>query len=207
MDAILIIGAVLGTLLAFMIHEYCHGAMAYQLGDPTAKYEGRLTLNPIVHIDPIGSLVLVTSIIMSQGKWVIGWAKPVRFDANNLKSPFFDAGLIAMAGPMSNFILCFVLGILVQLVPLPPVAVRLLTLVIAANLGFGLFNCFPFPGLDGWKMLQVIMPRDLARKMRDFEMRAGIYAIFILLIGSYFLVDPIFKPTFAFLMGLLVGAS
>ncbi|CAN0186809.1 unnamed protein product, partial [Phaeothamnion confervicola] len=200
----LVLCAIVGTLLAFVVHEYAHGAMAYQLGDPTPKYEGRLTLNPIVHLHPVGSLMLVASIISSGGNWVIGFAKPVRFDYDNLKNPFFDGGLIAFAGPLSNFIICFVLGIITQLAA-PPALIKPLAIVIAANLGFGLFNCFPFPALDGWKMLQAIVPKSFAQTLRDVEQKTGVYGIIILLVASYFLIDPIFKPLFREAMQLLVG--
>jgi len=203
-DPILVTCAILGTLLAFIVHEYAHGAMAYQLGDPTPKYEGRLTLNPIVHLHPIGSLMLIISIISSGGSWVIGFAKPVRFEYDNLKKPFLDGGLIALAGPLSNFIICLALGIFVQLAA-PPLLVRPLAIIIAANLGFGLFNCFPFPALDGWKMLQAIVPKTFAQTLRDIEQRTGMYGVVGLLIVSYFLIDPVFKPTFRAAMQLLVG--
>src|SRR5690606_15781069 len=72
-------------LVAFAVHEYAHARVAYQLGDPTPKYEGRLTLNPLVHVDPVGALVLMISLVISQGRLLVGWGKPVRFDSDNLK--------------------------------------------------------------------------------------------------------------------------
>ena len=204
-EPVAVVSILTGTLIAFVVHEYAHAFAAYQLGDPTPKYEGRLTLNPLVHLHPIGSIMLVATMLMSQGSLVAGWAKPVRFEYSNLKSPFFDGGIIAFAGPLSNFIVAFLLGVLTQLV-LPTNLIYPVALIVAANLGFGLFNCFPFPALDGWKMLQAVVPTSFAEKLRDLEQRTGLYGIFILLVGSYFLVDPVLKPTFRFLMQIAVGS-
>jgi Zn-dependent protease len=202
-DPIFLAGTMMGTLTAFVVHEYCHAYMAYQLGDPTAKYEGRLTANPIVHLHPVGSLVLVLSTVLSQGTCPVGWARPVNYNLDNLKRPFFDAALIALAGPFSNFVLGLLLCLLYHLA-LPNVFIAM---TIAANFAFGMFNCFPLPGLDGWKMLQAVLPQSLAYKMRDFEMKVGLYGVAILIFASPILVSPILVPSFHWVMTTLLDGG
>ncbi len=205
--AVFLIAAFLSLLVAFAVHEYAHAAIAYQLGDPTAKYDGRLTLNPLVHLDPVGSLVVFGCIVLSQGHLVVGWAKPVLFDQDNLKNPVLDSGLIAFAGPFSNFVLGFLGGLpfLLGLVPNEPMMVQALYVFVSANVGFGVFNCLPLPPLDGWKMAQVVVPRELAYRMQDIEVKVGLGVLFGFLVLSYLLGHPIVRPLTAFLVGLFTG--
>jgi Zn-dependent protease len=189
--------------IAFALHEYAHALAAYTLGDPTAKYEGRLTPNPLKHLDPLGSLVMLASMMMSGV--VIGWAKPVPINENNLKAGYFDRALIAFAGPMINFILAFGSGLLCHLNPGKGPIELFLVCMIRANLGFGLFNLFPWPPLDGWKILTGLVPRDLGHKLYQFEYKSGMYALIALLLLSPILVNPILRPIFAFLLPLLTG--
>lgn len=190
---------------AFAMHEYAHGLVAYQLGDPTAKYEDRLTPNPFVHLDPVGSLVMLVSIVGSQGRVVMGWAKPVRFDPDNLKNPKLDAAVIAFAGPFANFVLAFFgcLPILLNLVG--GAMATFFFIFVSANLGFGLFNLLPVPPLDGWKVLGAVVPDSVNYKMQDLEETAGLYALIVLLFIFYFIGDPVLTPLHNYILGLLFG--
>ena len=201
-DPILLGGSVLGLLTAFVVHEYAHARAAYSLGDPTSKYAGRLTLDPRVHLDPVGSLCLLVSMLTSQGRLALGWAKPVMFDRDNFKSPYLDGALVALAGPISNLVLAFGLALLMRLA-LP--GNLLIDLTIRANLGFVLFNLFPLPPLDGWKVLQAFVPSVWARSMQRGEERLGIYAPVLLLCSSPLLIRPIFSPLYSNLALLLTG--
>ena len=193
--------AMISVTLAFMVHEYAHGYFAYMLGDPTPKYEGRLTVNPLVHLDPVGSLVMLTSIIAFHGQLVMGWGKPVRFDESNLKHPKIDGAIIALGGPFANFMLVLITSLLLHLgVPIGAFAVTL----IAANLGFGLFNCLPFPPLDGWKILRSAMPDSIAASMQRIEQKIGVFGVVILLLLSGPIVNPILVPIFHELMVVLI---
>lgn len=201
-DPILLGGSVLGLLTAFVIHEFAHAQAAYSLGDPTSKYSGRLTLDPRVHLDPVGSICLLVSMVTTQGRLALGWAKPVMFDRDNFKSPYLDGALVALAGPLSNLVLAFALSLLLR-TALP--GNFLLELTIRANLGFALFNLFPLPPLDGWKVLQAFVPSSWARSMQRSEERLGVYAPILLLCASPFLIRPLFGPMYASLAQLMTG--
>jgi Zn-dependent protease len=195
-----VITAIVCLLVAFIIHEYAHGYFAYMLGDPTPKYNGRLSLNPLVHLDPMGAVVMLVTMLSFHNKLVMGWAKPVEFDESNLKSPKFDGALIAFGGPLANFVLVLLTSLLLHLgVPVGAFGVTL----ISANLGFGLFNCLPFPPLDGWKILRCAMPDSIADPMQRFEQKLGIWGVVILIVGSTFIVNPILQPVFTQLMDIL----
>lgn len=198
--------AFVAILLAFAVHEWAHGLMAYQLGDPTPKYEGRLTPNPIVHLDPFGAAVMGITMVMSGGKLVMGWAKPVQFDPNNLKNEIFDGGVIALAGPLSNFVLAFLCGLPLLLGAVTGGVLQLaLFLLVSANLGMGLFNCIPIPPLDGWKIVQIVLPSELAWKMQTAEAKAGMWPLFALLLVFFVAGDLFLKPLFATLLYLFTG--
>ena len=197
-DIVTILGACLGLLVAFVIHEYSHAQAAYSLGDPTSKYAGRLTLNPLVHLDPFGSIALLLSAFSSGGTLWLGWAKPVLFDRNNFKQPYLDGALVALAGPLSNLALAFLLAVPLRFADIP-----LLALVIKANVGFGLFNAFPLPPLDGWKILMAFVPRSLARQMEHFEHKLGRFAPVLLLAASFLFIAPLLGPMSRSLNGLL----
>ncbi len=168
-------------LIALTIHEFSHAWMADRLGDPTAALEGRLSLNPLRHLDPIGTLMLLV--------FHFGWGKPVQFDPFNLRHPKRDAALISLAGPASNLILAAVLSLIMKLSAIP-----LLTLffipVIILNINLAIFNLLPVPPLDGAKIMYGILPRDWADEYNDFMHSYGT----ILLI---FLILPIFGSSLA----------
>lgn len=201
-EPMFLIGCVVGLLIAFIVHEYAHAQAAYALGDPTAKYDGRLTLNPLVHLDPVGSICMLVSTITSHGSLVLGWAKPVVFNRDNFRNPFVDAAIVAIAGPLVNFVVAFAVALAMAVgVPLGEIGV----LIVKYNVGFGLFNSFPLPPLDGWKILQAVVPRSMARSMSNFEERLGVYAPVLLLVASFLLIGPIFRPLFTAITGLLLG--
>lgn len=206
MTAAGIVVGILSILVALIIHEFAHAYMSYQLGDPTAKYEGRLTLNPIVHFDLVGAICLVASYLTTGGAAIMGWAKAVPVNADNFKNRRFDLALVALAGPFINFMLaCFcALFILTGVVVGTPVFPIFRTLVIA-NVGFGLFNLIPWPPLDGWKMLSALLGEQIASKMDDLEQKMGMWSLVGLLIivglfGNLFLV-----PANRAVLGLFLG--
>lgn len=193
-------------LIALVVHEYCHGFVAYNLGDPTAKYSGRLTLNPIAHLDPWGTLVLVIS-FLSTG-FCIGWAKPVPINPYNFKDFFKDSMLVGLAGPFSNFALAALAGMFFRLgsfTAIPAVSV-FLQIFIMVNIGLGLFNLIPVPPLDGSRILMGILPKDLAWKYSELERTSPMIMFFILIILiSSGLISVILLPPFEFLYRLFTG--
>jgi len=179
-------------LLAVTVHEVAHGLVADRLGDPTARLQGRLTLNPLPHIDPLGALAFVLA--------GFGWAKPVPVNAYNLRHPKRDMVFVAAAGPISNFLVAF-LG-LIAWVLLPrmvsePFLVEPLTgilkYVYSFNLALGIFNLIPLPPLDGGHFLPYFLPRGSWSLLHSLEQ----YGPFILLLlvftgGTRYVIGPVF---------------
>jgi Zn-dependent protease len=181
----------LPLLFAITIHEVAHGWVARQLGDPTAMMLGRLTLNPLKHIDPVGTvLVPLTLIVMSQfmgsGLFIFGWAKPVPITAENLRNPKRDMALVAVAGPMSNLLMALLWALIMKLaVTLPGGALNLnLPLAYMADAGIKInillmvLNLIPLPPLDGGRVLVSLLPNPLAWKFSRIEQ----YGLMILLL-------------------------
>ncbi len=139
-------------LYSIILHEISHGYVAYKLGDPTAKYEGRLTLNPISHIDFIGTILLPAITFLTSG-FIFGWAKPVPYNPFNLKNPSRDSVLIALAGPLTNILLMTIFLFFYKIFPN-----EVFLFGIRINLILALFNLLPIPPLDGSKILLFKIP-------------------------------------------------
>ncbi len=180
--------AIVPALLGIILHEVAHGFVANLRGDPTAKYMGRLTLNPLPHIDPTGLLVFgLTSL---SGAFVFGWAKPVPVDARNFRNPRKDMMLVALAGPLTNLILAFLFAFLLSvLIFFFPVQewkenvsyiffVLMLQTGIIINCGLCWLNMLPIPPLDGSKILAYFLPPDVAWRY----LSAGRYGFIILIV-------------------------
>jgi len=163
-------------VIAITIHEFSHAWVADKLGDPTPRLAGRLTLNPLAHLDPIGTLALLIA--------RFGWGKPVPIDPYNLASPKKDEALISLAGPASNLILAVILSLILRFSPIP-LPVYLFFIIIVLNISLALFNLLPIPPLDGSKILTGILPKDLAWQ---FEENLSRYSTILLI----FIVFPLF---------------
>ena len=163
-------------VFAITVHEASHALVAYYLGDPTAKIRGRMTLNPLAHLDPIGSLVF----LITQS---IGWGKPVPVNPANFKHPVRDDALTALAGPISNFILAFVIALPLRYVGdnMPAVLGLIFWMIFHVSIFLGIFNLFPFPPLDGSKILGLIMPRRFYRAYDRYLTSGARYFIIIIL--------------------------
>lgn len=177
---------VLGVILVSMtLHEAMHGFMAYYLGDDTAKREGRLTLNPVKHIDPFLTILLPLILAIS-GLPIFGGAKPVPFNPARLKYDEWGAALVALAGPLTNLLIAFILFGVYLLLGMSSetwLGQALITAVLV-NLGFFVFNMIPFPPLDGSRVVYALAPEFVRRGMEILE-RYGIVVIFaIILVGS-----------------------
>lgn len=173
-------------LFSVIIHEIAHGAVAFSLGDPTAKYEGRLTLNPIKHIDPFGSVLLpLLLLVITLGRGpIFGWARPVPINPYNFKDKKWGELKVAVAGPGSNFLIAIIFGIIIRFAGLPTSSVFLffLSIIVIQNLLLGLFNLMPIPPLDGHWVLFSLLPE----KFSNFKIILTQYSLFLLLFLIFF---------------------
>ncbi|MBQ3326004.1 site-2 protease family protein [Candidatus Saccharibacteria bacterium] len=176
---------VLGVILVSMIlHELSHGVVAYLLGDTTAKEEGRLTLNPIKHLDPVISIIVPLMMYLTGGP-IFGGAKPVPVDSRRLKGGAWGMALVAIAGPLTNLILAFIMFLIGHFgggLYEPGVLGDIMRQMVLVNLGFFVFNIIPIPPLDGSRVLYAIAPDGARNVMEQIEQTAGIWLILILVV-------------------------
>ncbi len=187
-------------IFSAIIHEYSHGWMADQLGDPTAKLSGRLTMNPIAHIDPIGSiLVPIVLYIVSYGTFFFAWAKPVPFNPYNLKDPEKDAAKIALAGPVSNLAVAFIFGALVRILPVSELT-YFFSVIVYINILLAVFNLVPIPPLDGSKILFAAIPSSL-NDFKVFLHKYGFFILLIFIVWGFDIIIPIIRFLFRAMSG------
>ncbi len=181
------------------VHEYMHAWMADRLDDPTARLAGRLTLNPIKHLDWFGSLFLPFMMIASNIGFAFGWAKPVPYNPNNLRDRKYGDAKVALAGPMGNFVLAFVLAIIWRSVSLDNVDFKfLLEIAIYINLLLMIFNLVPIPPLDGSKILATFLPDKLRFQYLSLE-KYGFFLVVMFIIFGFDLIRPLIDSIFKLL--------
>lgn len=186
-----------------IIHEYAHGWMADHLGDPTARYAGRLTLNPKAHIDLWGTILMPLLLaFVSQGSFIFAYAKPVPYNPYNLKDQKWGPALVGLAGPMANLLLasCFALLLRLGIAHANASLSLLFYIIVQTNIVLLVFNLLPVPPLDGSKVLYAILP-DSARNIQFFLERYGLIILFIFV---FFLFD-LLNPVINFLTNFLIG--
>lgn len=199
---------VLGTILfpSVILHEYAHGWVAYKFGDPTAKLAGRLTLNPLKHVDPVGTIlipgILLTLSLLGKGTLMFGWAKPVPVDFSRLRHPKRDMIWVGLAGPGVNVVLAILFSQLLK-TPMPALARQFMEAAVFINLLLAAFNMIPIPPLDGSRLVTGLLPRRLAVLYNRLE-RYGILIVIILIYLGLF--DGVIVPAVE-LMGKLLGVS
>lgn len=182
-------------LVSITIHEFSHGWVAYKLGDPTAKYSGRLTLNPLAHIDPVGTIILPLMLFFaSQGRFVFGAAKPVPVNFNQLRNPKRDIIWVGASGPAANFILAFILSVVLKIIPLNDFLSVIALKLILINVILAVFNLIPIPPLDGSRIAIGLMPRNIAYKYNKIEPYGFLIVISLIYLGIFNrIIFPIVK--------------
>ena len=206
--------AIVILIFSVIIHEVAHGFMALKLGDPTAKNAGRLTLNPLPHIDPMGSIILPVMLALLPGAFIIGWAKPVPYNPYNLSNKKWGDTLVSVAGPLSNIVVAVVFGLLLRAAFVLGFAtetlVNAVSIIVLVNLILAFFNLLPIPPLDGSKVLSAILPWHARMKYMQFQNLISQYGI-VAMIGFIFILVyflwPVFQALISLVFTVLTGIS
>lgn len=199
-------------IFSIIVHEVAHGYAAESLGDPTARLSGRLTLNPIPHIDLMGSIVIPALLLFSGSSMLFGWAKPVPYNPYNLKNQRWGEALVAVAGAAVNIFLAVLFGLIIRFggATLPAPALSLAATIAFVNLFLGLFNLIPFPPLDGFTVLRSALPWHLGSALSRFEVQihstGPLFLILFLFVFSSIVAGPFFHLV-AWLFGLITGVG
>lgn len=182
-----------------IIHEYFHAWVANQLGDPTAKRAGRLTINPLAHIDPFGTIFLPLILLIAGSRFLFAYARPVPFNPYLLRNQKYGPALVALAGPLANFLLALIFGLLIRLLPPTPFTF-FLSMVVLANVLLMVFNLIPVPPLDGSRILFSFLPSSSLRYQLALE-RYG----FIIILALLFFASPIISYLISYITHLITG--
>ena len=192
-------------IMSIVIHEVSHGFMAEYFGDDTARNAGRLTLNPIKHIDLFGSILLPAVLILSHAGFLFGWAKPVPYNPNNLSNRKWGTIAVAGAGVLANFFIAIIFGLILRLtidMALPPGFYFITSAIVLMNLALAIFNLVPIPPLDGSKILFSFLPEKAFSFIITYER----YSLILLLIFIVFFSEYLY-PILAFLFHLVTGLA
>jgi Zn-dependent protease len=189
--------SILSLVIAVTVHEFAHALVTDKLGDPTPALQGRVTLNPLAHLDPVGSIMLLL--------FRFGWGKPVPFDPFNLRNPKRDSAIIALAGPASNLILAILLSLAAKLIGSPFLALLAAPLIII-SINLAIFNLLPIPPLDGSKIIYGLLPTNWADEYNDFMKSYGSILLILLIIpiGGSSLAINLILPVINLITSLLL---
>lgn len=192
-------------IMSVVVHEVSHGWAAYALGDPTAKFSGRLTLNPISHLDLFGS-ILLPALLAFSGLPVIGWAKPVPINEYNIRHGRWGTALVAFAGPASNLLLATIFGLTLRLGlgVIPASFLPGFFMVVVINLALAIFNLLPIPLFDGSRILAALLPYRYARLLNSLERYNLVIFLLIIFFASYIgaILGPLVAGAFHLITGL-----
>lgn len=203
MQAIDIVFYILILLFSIVIHEVSHGFAAEYFGDSTARHAGRLTLNPLKHLDLFGSIILPIVLVVTHAPFLFGWAKPVPYNPNNLRNLKWGTFWVAVAGVLANISIAVIFGLVIRfsgLLSLPENFYFITSSIVLVNLALALFNLVPIPPLDGSKILFSLLPNSFYPVIMFLEQ----YALILLLVFIVFFIDYLY-PILALLFYLITG--
>ena len=200
-------------LVGFPVHEWSHAYAAWRLGDSTARWQGRLTLDPRVHLDRAGAFLLVITTLLSQGTATFGYARPTPVNPANLRRARHGEALVALAGPASNLVMAAAVALPLRFLlradmayPVPvAIALNVALFFVIVNCTLAVFNLLPFPPLDGWRVLMGVVPPRTAWRLRELEMQYASVLPFAFLIGVILLGPQLISPLVWSLLDLLLG--
>lgn len=189
--------------MSVVIHEVSHGFIALRFGDKTALYAGRLTLNPLKHLDMFGSIILPAFLALTHSPFLFGWAKPVPYNPDNLDNRKWGTIAVASAGVLANLFIATFFGLILRFLLIGdaiPQSAVIISEIVLINLGLAIFNLVPIPPLDGSKILFSLLPRSFYRVISFFEQ----YSLILIVIFIVFLADYLY-PILAYLYHLITG--
>jgi Zn-dependent protease len=209
-----ILVVILALVISIIVHEAAHGYAANWLGDPTARLAGRLTLNPLPHIDLLGSIIIPAVLLASSSPFLFGWAKPVPYNPYNLKNQRWGEGIVAGAGPAVNLLIAFLFGTLIRFsgeFGLSGAFVDVAALIVLINLVLAIVNLIPIPPLDGSKVLRTLLPSPLSERvfgpLEQLTYRLGPFGLIGVLLILIFFLSPVIGQIVFALVGLFTGLS
>jgi Zn-dependent protease len=183
-----------------IIHEYAHGWMANQLGDPTARYAGRLTVDPRAHIDRWGTILMPLGLfLLTGGRFMFAYAKPVPYNPYNLRNQKWGPVWVGLAGPAANFLLAVCFALVYRLFPLSASA-NFFAIIVVVNISLMIFNLLPIPPLDGSKLLYALLPNS-AYRIRSFLERYGFWILLFFIFFLFDLLHPLIYGIISWLLG------
>lgn len=205
---------IVALILSIVIHEVAHGYAANFLGDPTAKLQGRLTLNPISHVDLLGSIIIPGILVLTGASFLFGWAKPVPYNPYNLRNQKWGEAFVAAAGPATNIMIALFFGLLIRSgiaeAVWNPAVISLMVYVVFINVLLALFNMIPIPPLDGSKILKLFLPYRASMAFTRFEAsmaQFGFIGLFLFIFLFMSVFSGVFFVGISSVVQLLTGVS
>ena len=201
---------IVALIISIILHEMAHGYAANALGDPTARLQGRLSPNPLVHIDILGSIIIPAFLFLSQAGILFGWAKPVPYNPYNLSNQRWGEALVALAGPATNILLAVIFSVIVRLgdtLGLSATFIELSWYIVYVNILLAMFNMLPFPPLDGSKILMSILPYGPRMQYQKFIIWTERYGLFAMFAFIFIFITFFSDPFFVFVSGIVTLAT
>jgi Zn-dependent protease len=199
-------------ILSIIIHEVSHGYMAEMLGDPTARLQGRLTLNPIPHIDIVGSILVPATLVLFQAPFMFGWAKPVPYNPYNLKNQRWGEAMVAGSGPGVNILLALGFGLCIRFfgTEMPGAFVEFASIIVFVNIMLAVFNLIPVPPLDGSKLLKSVLPFRAGmayQRLENFMAQGGLFMVLVFFWIILSFIGPYLGVALGFLFQAITGIT